>query len=231
MSNKERRKIGILGRGKTGSQVARLCEEEGREHEVFHSENPLTSDALKNLCGLVIFIPGPALKSFLPMILESGLPVVSGATGIAYDEEFSLKAKNASLPWIQGHNFSLGMNIIHRVIKVLSESSKLFGKNIPTHIHEIHHTKKLDAPSGTAIRWNEWLGLDSQLTSERTGDVVGFHSLKMDLPSETITLTHEAHDRGVFAAGALWAMDYAIEHSPNPGLIWFEDLALKELFS
>ena len=231
MSNIGNLKIGILGRGKTGSQVARICKDEGRDFEVFHSENPLTPEALKMLRGLIIFIPGPALKPFLPMILDSGLPVVSGATGIEYDDKFSQEAKNASVSWIQGHNFSLGMNIVHKLIKVLAESPNLFGKTIPTHIHEIHHTKKQDAPSGTAIRWNEWLGLDSKITSERTADVVGHHSLKMDFPSETITLTHEAHDRGVFAAGALWAMDYAIEQSPNPGLIWFEDLALKELFS
>jgi len=225
-------KIAILGRGKTGSKVALVCEEQGISHTVFHSENPPTAAALKLHDVIISFFPGTVLNEYLNIIKEAGVSIVSGSTGVEWSEELKIFLKENQMTWIQGHNFSLGMNLVHKLIKVMAEAPKLFGEDMSAHIHEIHHTKKLDAPSGTAIKWREWSGLSSymdDITSERTGDVVGHHRIDLKGPSETISLIHEAHDRKVFASGAVWAAKKITNQEMEPGFFWFEDIALKEL--
>lgn len=222
-------KVALLGRGKTGSQVAKLCEERGISCETFHSERPLTLELLK-ACDIVIsFIPGKQMLTYLPLFLEAKKPIVSGATGVEFPPEMDGQLKEAQIPWVQGHNFSLGMTIVHQLFKVMSKAPQLFPKAWQASIHEIHHTKKLDAPSGTALRWGEWFGHETEMTSERTGDVVGHHEFTFKVPYETITLTHNAEDRSLFANGALWAAGHVLEGKVEPGLTWFEDLATKEL--
>jgi len=225
-------KVAILGRGKTGSKVAKVCEEQAISHTVFHSENPPSAEALKLHDVIISFFPGPVLLDYLDMIKEAKVSIVSGSTGVEWPEDLKTYLKDHQMTWIQGHNFSLGMNLVHKVIKLMNEAPKLFGDDFTAHIHEVHHTKKLDAPSGTAIKWRDWSGLSNhmdEITSERTGDVVGFHSLEVKGPSETITLTHEAHDRKVFASGAVWAAKKIMNKECEPGYFWFEDIALKEL--
>ncbi len=225
-------KIAILGRGKTGSKVAAVCEEQEISHTVFHSENPPTTEALKLHDVIISFFPGTVLNEYLEVIKEAGVSIVSGSTGVPWPEELKDYVKENGMTWIQGHNFSLGMNLVHKLIKVMAEAPKLFGEEMSSHIHEVHHTKKLDAPSGTAIKWKEWSGLEEsmdEITSERTGDVVGYHRLDVKGPSETISLIHEAHDRKVFATGAVWAAKKIMNKEIGPGYFWFEDIALNEI--
>lgn len=66
------------------------------------------------------------------------------------------------------------------------------------------------------------------ITSERTGDVIGFHELKFDTGSEKITLTHEALDRKLFADGAIWATEYLTKNKPH-GLISFQEIIERTL--
>lgn len=222
-------KVALLGRGKTGSHVAKLCEERKIPCETYHSERPLTAQALAHCDIVVSFIPGQQMLSYLPLLLEAKKPIVSGATGVDYPPEIDEQLKSAGIPWVQGHNFSLGMTIVHQIFQVMKNAPKLFPDSWQAAIHEVHHTKKLDAPSGTALRWGEWFGHETEMTSERTGDVVGHHEFTFKVPYETITLTHNAEDRSLFANGALWAAERVLEGKVGPGLTWFEDLATKEL--
>lgn len=222
-------KVALLGRGKTGSHVAKLCEERGIPCEIFHSQRPLTLEDLTN-CDIVIsFIPGKHMLDYLPILLEGGRPIISGATGVDFPDDLGNKLKEKGISWVQGHNFSLGMTIVTQLFKVLNKAPQLFPDSWQAKIHEIHHTKKLDAPSGTALRWGEWFGHETKMTSERTGDVVGHHEFTFSVPYETITLTHNAEDRSLFANGALWAAQNVLEGKTQAGLTWFEDLATKEL--
>jgi 4-hydroxy-tetrahydrodipicolinate reductase len=221
-------KIALLGKGKTGSKVKELAIEKGHEVLVFDSKNTPTTQKLGQYDLVISFLPGPAFLSYIPMLLETKLPVVSGSTGVELPNDLDQKLKDQSSAWIQGHNFSLGMNLIHEMINTLSKTSKLF-KDFQFEIHEVHHTKKLDAPSGTAIKWKEWLDLPAGVTSERTGDVVGLHELTLTTPTEKIFLRHEALDRKIFAAGALWAGEQLINKNIPSGLNWFEEMAKKEL--
>ncbi|MCP4913289.1 MAG: hypothetical protein GY909_09225 [Oligoflexia bacterium] len=215
--------VGLLGAGKTGSKVQEICHEQNLSCTVFNTSNPITVEKLQTCDVLVSFLPGPAFLEVLPMIVESAKPLVSGSTGIDLPQNLNLKA-----PWIIGHNFSLGMNLVHAMINILQKTNKLFDE-FGLAIHEVHHTKKLDAPSGTALKWEKWSGNKAQITSERTGDVVGDHILSLNLDSETITLRHEAHDRRIFAKGALWAAHYLLKNNLSNDIHDFEQIAGKEL--
>lgn len=222
-------KVALFGRGKTGSHVKELCDQRQIDYVVFHRESPISLEALKECRVIISFIPGPSLNEYRQVILASGLPIISGSTGFEWGEDLDQALKANNQVWIQGHNFSLGMNIVHQLIKVLRGGPNLFPDSWQAAIHEVHHTKKLDAPSGTALRWGEWFGHDAEITSERTGDVVGHHQFTFSAPFETITITHDAKDRSLFANGALWAAELVLNKEMAPGLTWFEDLALKEL--
>lgn len=238
MSQNNFKKAALLGRGKTGGYVLELLEQKGVEVEVFHSQrradSPEALDVLRNCDVIISFFPAAPFLSALDNLMAAKTPVVSGSTGLEWPggtTEFSEKLKAHDLRWIHGNNFSLGMNLIRQVLAVLSHTPELFD-SYRAEIHEVHHTKKLDAPSGTALAWKEWVNLDCQVTSERTGDVVGDHHLKISTEFEEITLTHRALNRKIFAAGAIWAAEQLIKNNSliNPGLHVFQDVAIRTLF-
>jgi 4-hydroxy-tetrahydrodipicolinate reductase len=215
-------KVAILGRGKTGSKVNEVALEQGFETTVFHSQNVPTVKALEGHDVIISFLPGPALASYLTVLKEASLPIVSGSTGYDFSNV-------TDLTWIQGHNYALGMNIIREMIAVLSKATNILGENYSCHIHEVHHVKKLDSPSGTALRWKDWSGLKGEITSERQGDVVGDHVITVKTGSEEITLRHQALDRKIFAEGALWMATKLLNKPMANGFYWFENIVQSEL--
>jgi 4-hydroxy-tetrahydrodipicolinate reductase len=194
-------KIALLGKGKTGSKVAELA-----KVTVFDSQNQPTFETLSSHDVIVSFLPGEAFTAYIPLLLETKIPVVTGSTGFSWPEGFDETLKQRNLGWIYASNFSMGVVVMKSLIQKLSSYSHLFNASVS--IHEIHHTKKLDAPSGTALSMKEWWGKNCEVTSERTGDVIGFHELTFDTGSEVIRLSHEALDRKLFAEGALWAANF-----------------------
>ena len=93
-------------------------------------------------------------------------------------------------------------------------------------LHEVHHSQKVDAPSGTALKWQEWLGLPQlKISYDRQGDVVGIHELTITGAMEKLQLRHQALDRKLFACGALWAAQKILEDPRLPyGMMPFENL-------
>jgi 4-hydroxy-tetrahydrodipicolinate reductase len=219
-------KIALLGKGKTGGKVLELMQAGKIPHVVFDSKNIPTIDRLKE-CDIVIsFLSGEVFSEYIPLLLETKLPVVTGSTGMSWPLDFDQKLKNQNTTWIYATNFSLGMNIVHQMILILKEADKILS-DFSFSMHEVHHTKKLDAPSGTALSWKNWLDQDCKITSERTGDVVGIHELKLKTATEEITLKHDALDRKIFAEGALFAAK-KIKTLPA-GLHLFQDVVQAEL--
>lgn len=96
-------------------------------------------------------------------------------------------------------------------------------------LHEVHHTKKLDAPSGTALSMASWVEGTVDISSERTGDVVGLHTLTMKTPREEITISHNALDRSLFAEGAIKAAQMIVDNKMTPGLYNFQEVVEKQL--
>ena len=223
------KKLALLGTGKTGSQVMELASEKGFEVSAFNSRNKATAAALSSSDIVMSFLPGDAFLEYREMILEAGKPLVCGSTGFEWSDKIKSELKTRKLSWLYATNFALGMNIVHKMIEELAKARKLFDQ-YDFKMHEIHHTKKLDAPSGTALTWKKWLADQVEISSERTGDVVGTHTLTLQSAFERITLTHESLDRKIFAEGALWAAQKLLtDKTLIPGLHSFEDLTMKEL--
>jgi 4-hydroxy-tetrahydrodipicolinate reductase len=217
-------KIALLGKGKTGSKVL-----ENKFHQViaFDSRNPPTFEKLETFDVIISFLPGEAFKSYIPLLVETKLPVVSGSTGFEWPAHLDKTLKDKNLSWIYATNFSMGVAVVKQLLNKLSGASRFFPQHT-TSIHEVHHTKKLDAPSGTALSMEEWMQEKCEITSERTGDVIGYHELTFDTGSEKIKISHEALDRKLFADGAIWAAEYLYKNK-TPGLNSFQDIIERTL--
>ena len=218
-------KVALLGAGKTGSKVAELHP----ETIIFNSTNKPTLEKLEACDVIISFLAGDIFSQYIPLLIESKKPVITGSTGFTWDQKYIDQINQQKVTWVRAHNFSLGMNIVKTLIQFLSKASLLY-PNANYSIHDIHHTKKLDSPSGTAITWKDWLGKDAEITAERIGDVVGYHHLEMESDVEKIKITHEAKDRAIFASGALWAAEKVLlEKNINRGLLEFSDLVTENL--
>lgn len=216
-------KIALLGKGKTGSKILEVSKD---EIEVFDQTNKPTFDKLIKHDVIISFLPGDAFHELIPVLLETKLPVVTGSTGFKWPDNFDQTLKTKNVCWIHATNFSLGVVAVKQLIEKLNKLTFLFSEKSLS-IHEVHHTKKLDAPSGTALSMKEWLEGDCVVTSERTGDVVGLHTLKLETPSEIIRIEHEAKNRTLFAEGALWAAKMI--KNEKPGLYPFQRVVEKHL--
>lgn len=222
MSLLKAKKVALIGNGKTGKFVAELL---GVNCTIYNRSNRPTAALLAQADVIICFVPTDALPSLIPLMLEANRPVVVGTTGFDNWEGVDLLLKNQGQKWIVGSNFAMGMALVYHLIKTMAKSTALF-QDFSFSLHEVHHTKKLDAPSGTAKSWAEWLNVaDVAITSERIGDVVGTHQLTLSTPSEKIILEHQSLDRKVFARGALWAAEQLLENGAiSNGIVKFEEL-------
>lgn len=221
-------KIALLGKGKTGGKVLELLLSKNIPHTVFDSSNKPSLESLRGHDVVISFLPGDAFSQYIPLLIEAKIPVVCGSTGMSWPKNFDQELKLSGVKWIYASNFSLGMNLVQQMILMMKEASKIFD-NYQFSLHEVHHTKKLDSPSGTALSWKSWAAHDMDITSERTGDVVGIHELTLATNNEKIVLKHEALDRSVFASGALYAADKILNNNLAPGLHLFQDIVQHEL--
>ena len=129
------------------------------------------------------------------------------------------------IPWIHANNFSIGMNLLFYVSSVVARSLPLFDNNSTLEIKEHHHRDKKDMPSGTSLKLKEIMGNENiHIHSTRQGEHAGQHTLELSTPEETLTLTHQARDRTLYAKGAIWAAHELLWQPSLKGLISFEDL-------
>jgi 4-hydroxy-tetrahydrodipicolinate reductase len=222
-------KVALLGKGKTGGKVLELLKAKNMFHSVFDSTNIPTVEKLKGHDVIVCFFSGGVFTKYMDVLIESKIPVICGSTGIDLSNELHNKLFEKKIKWIYATNFSLGMNLVQQMIKILEKANKLFSQ-FSFSINEVHHTKKLDSPSGTALSWKKWLNHEVAINSERIGDVVGIHELSLNTPYEKITIKHEALDRTIFAEGALFAAQLILNNDKIPyGLNEFQEIIQKEL--
>ena len=216
-------KIALLGKGKTGGRVLELLLEKNIPHTVFDSKNIPTLENLKGHDVIISFLSGDVFLKYRDLLVNSSIPVVCGSTGMSWPLGFGI---NLKAPWIYATNFSLGMNLVQQMILIMKEAKSLLS-DYSFSLHEVHHTKKLDSPSGTALSWKKWAGHEMEISSERLGDVAGIHEISLTTPTEKISLRHEALDRKIFAEGALYAAKKISNLSP--GLHLFQDVVQAEL--
>ena len=170
----------------------------------------LESGDARDVEAVVDFSAGSAVRSNLSLIANRGWNVVIGTTGWQADEaECRAMVDRAGIGVIASANFSLGMNVFRRIAE---DAARRFAtmQDVGAWIHEAHHVKKKDAPSGTALMLKsavEAAGYprNIDMSSTRAGSIPGTHTIGFDAPTETVTLTHTVRDRAVFAHGALEA--------------------------
>lgn len=207
-------KLAVLGAGKMGTLLASLAPESGLELvaqlDKEHTRHGVTSSALNGAEVVIEFTEPKSAAALVRGCAELGVPVVSGTTG--WDAERALVetyVRNSSGALLWAPNFALG---VHLFAKVVEEAARRFAHDragFDAHLVETHHSKKLDAPSGTARMLatiaERARGKSLPVTSIRTGHVPGTHEFVFDAPFEQVRLVHEARDRRVFASGALAA--------------------------
>ena len=202
-------KIAILGNGRMGKRISELAIERGFTIVCnSSSEKPATTLNLSSADVAIDFSTPTTAFENISHAINSGIPVVSGTTGwlknLAKIEDLCKEKKGA---FLYASNFSLGMNIFFEINKTLAKLMK--NQNYESSLHEIHHTKKLDSPSGTAKslgkKMDSILENHTPITSERIGNVSGTHIIKYISKVDEIEIKHRAKNRDGFAIGALIA--------------------------
>ena len=216
-------KVAVIGKGKTGQAIIDLLTPVNIS-DIFDSKNSATVDKLNKAEVAIVFVNADVLRTILPILLQSKVAVVCGTTGFQYDECLIQEIQKNHQTWVVANNFSLSMVLIKQMLALMGSLQNL----VPdTHFKlvETHHTHKKDAPSGTALSWRKWLNVGNcQIQSIREGEVKGEHALVVENPYECIEFKHIAHDRKLFAEGALWSARFICEHKTLKGFYQFDEL-------
>jgi 4-hydroxy-tetrahydrodipicolinate reductase len=214
------RTIAIIGDGKMGQAIRELAQTRGWKVAAMIGEREsaggsgITRKTLGNADVALEFTEPKAAVANITATLRAGVPVVAGTTGW-YDQlpAITKVANEAGTALLWSPNFSLGVNVLIELARHVGTLMQPLGE-FDAHIVETHHTKKKDAPSGTAIAIakaaSEGLKRSIPTTSVRTGSVPGTHELIFDGLYEQLSLSHVARDRRVFAEGALEAADWLV---------------------
>jgi len=214
------RSIAIIGDGKMGQAIRQLATEKGWTIAAMLGEREsangrgITASSLGNADVAVEFTQPDAAVANVTASLRAGVPIVVGTTGW-YDSlgEVTRIATETGTGLLWSPNFSLGVNVLIELARYAGTLMQPL-EGFDAHIVETHHSRKKDAPSGTAIAIGKAASdaLDRPIptTSVRTGSVPGTHELIFDGAFEQLTLTHLARDRRVFAEGALQAASWLI---------------------
>jgi 4-hydroxy-tetrahydrodipicolinate reductase len=229
-------RIALVGHGRMGRAVERLAAERGHAIvAVLEHGDVLTRAALGNADVAIEFTRPEAAVDNLLALADAGVATVAGTTGWLerLDEvRARVEAGGAALLWAS--NFSIGAQLLFRAAGDLAR--RFAGRpEFDAFIVEEHHRMKLDAPSGTALtlrtaaRAGDAAGGGARefpITSIRAGHAPGVHRLTYDAPLESVTLSHEARSRDVFAAGALAAAEWLAAHraAGGRGVYTFEEM-------
>ena len=218
-------KIALLGYGRMGKEIEKIAISRG--HEIVIRKD-IDDDIDITLADVAIdfSVPTSAFGN-ISNCLNNKVPVISGTTGWLdkYDEALAL-CKEKKGAFIYASNYSLGVNIFFELNKQLAKMMKAV-EGYSISMEEIHHTKKLDAPSGTAITLAEgvientskkaWVLGDTAtennipIVAKRIPDVPGTHSVWYNSEVDTIEIKHTAHSRKGFALGAVIAAEWILD--------------------
>ena len=239
-------KIALLGYGKMGRFIEGLALAAGDEIVLKvdkDNRETVTADYLGGADVAIEFSRPEAAEGNIDLCLAAGVPVVVGTTGWLNNlPAVSARVGEAGGALFWASNFSIGVNIYFATALRAAELAGKYGGYLPA-VREIHHTQKLDSPSGTAItlaeqtaaglpEYDAW-ELDQvistapqtriapaappqegktaiPITSIREAGVPGTHVLTLSSDVDTIELTHTAHSRKGFAAGALTAARWLV---------------------
>ncbi|WP_445735980.1 4-hydroxy-tetrahydrodipicolinate reductase [Mariniflexile sp.] len=215
--------IALLGYGKMGKTIEQIAIKRGHTIVLTVDKDDEGYDITKADVAIDFSIPNVAFNN-ISNCLNNGVPVISGTTGWLqdYDKAVAL-CKEKKSAFIYASNYSLGVNIFFELNKTLAKMMSTLEQYHVT-MEEIHHTQKLDAPSGTAISLaNDIIANNSNfeawkldeagektipIVAKRIEDVPGTHTINYKSEVDTITIEHVAHTRQGFALGAIIAAEW-----------------------
>ena len=222
-------RIALFGYGKMGKEIEKIAMQRGHEIiGIVNRTNPKENLDLRKIDAVIEFTSPDLAESHVIYCLENNLPIVVGTTGW-YNKLDVLstlcKEKNGAL--LHATNFSIGVNLFFAMNKYLAKMMNQFPE-YKASVLEIHHTQKLDAPSGTGISiveqiidnhstYKNWENVKkSQITHDATlsieslrlPDVPGTHEVKYESEIDTIEMKHTAHNRKGFALGSVLAAEW-----------------------
>lgn len=223
--------VAILGGGAMGHVLAQMTEEKGLQ--LAGMVDPLAGETLEGLyakCGqidVVIDFSNPANLGMLQDFCRAhNCPAVIATTGFDADQIAQIEALGADVPVVFSANYSLGVNVMKRVI---AEITPILEDAFDIEIVEKHHNKKLDSPSGTAKmllaaadpdgaydhifgrEGNRKRGKEIGIHAVRGGTIAGEHTVIYAGEDEIIEVKHTAGSKKIFAAGALKAAQFAAD--------------------
>ncbi|MEQ6123330.1 4-hydroxy-tetrahydrodipicolinate reductase [Pseudotenacibaculum sp. MALMAid0570] len=223
-------KIALLGYGRMGKEIEKIALQRGHEIVLKISEEEEYDISIADV-AIDFSIPSAAFQN-ITNCFRNNVPVISGTTGWLEKYEDAVKiCEENNGSFIYASNFSVGVNIFFELNKQLA---KMMGSlsEYSISMEEIHHTKKLDAPSGTAITlaegiiensnkqdWNlEENNISNNLKSipivaKRIPEVPGTHSIDYSSEVDSIEIKHTAHNRKGFALGAVIAAEWIINNT------------------
>ncbi len=240
-------KIGLVGYGKMGKAIEEIALERG--HEILFKSNsvfPLTVKDIDSVDVIIEFTKPDLALSHIQLTLQNKTPIVVGTTG--WNEQLSeveqmVQKFNGSL--LYASNFSVGVNLFFELNRKLAQLLSSYSEYKPS-IDEIHHTQKVDAPSGTAISlandiiennesYYSWVCAEGEephtangqlgVVAHRIPDVPGTHTVAYSSLIDTISITHQAHNRRGFALGAVLSAEWIVN---KKGIFTISDM-LKEI--
>lgn len=214
-------KLALIGYGAMNKMVGALASREGHEVALIltSKDGSLSVEELsERLAGhdvAVDFSTSGAVLTNIEACASASVPLVEGTTGWREDEEHArhiVEERGGAL--VYGANFSIGVNLFYRVVSYAAELFQASQAYSPF-IEEAHHSRKRDAPSGTALHLRDLLSehfreQEISIASTRAGHIPGTHRVGFDSAADQILLTHEARSREGFAAGALLAARWIV---------------------
>ena len=254
MAAEEKTPIIVVGAaGRMGTTIRRLAEEDGNflltglvdRGESLASLRECGVPVASSLEGLpaesaravaIDFTAPEASMATARIAAERGIPLVIGTTGFTEEQKAELRELARKAPLFWSANMSVGVNVL---LRLLPELARALGPAYDREMVEIHHGRKKDAPSGTALALGETLaeargwalpevrcsardGIIGErpqkeigIQAIRGGDVVGVHTVYFLGPGERIEVTHQAHSRENFAGGALRAARWLAGRAPG----------------
>ena len=234
-------KIALIGYGKMGKEIEQIALSRGHSIVLkidIQNQGDLTTENLSRADVAIEFTgPETAVNNYLKCF-ESGVPVVSGSTGwLERRTEVEEECLSKQGCFFYASNFSLGVNVFFGLNKYLAKLMTAFPQ-YDVSMTEVHHTQKLDAPSGTAITLAEdilaindkktnWTLKEESENNElhiealREGQVPGIHTIKYNSEVDYIEITHSAYSRKGFAFGAVLAAEYS---AGRKGILSMTDL-------
>lgn len=219
-------KVGLVGAsGRMGQELAKVIDSNPRcelyyplgRHEKWDSKKGAEVDVW------IDFSSPEALPDVLKRAAASNTPVVCGTTGFSKKEKNLLARFAKKIPVLWSSNMSLGVAVLNEALKSLSAIS-----HFDFQIEEIHHNRKKDKPSGTALTLQENLekAVNKKLPEAiaiRGGGVFGVHKIYSMSDEEVLTFEHSALNRTVFAKGAVQAAEWLVRQK-KPGLYQMRDV-------